>query len=53
MLKIHEFMIKKHKSDFSKSDVATMLIKLTILDANLKKDKIDSLKEVEFSAFSQ
>ena len=38
MLKVHEFMIKKHKSDFSKSDVATMLIKLTILDANLKKE---------------
>ena len=42
MLKIHEFMIKKHKSDFSKSDVATMLIKLTILDANLKKEILDA-----------
>ena len=42
MLKVHEFMIKKHKSDFSKSDVATMLIKLTILDANLKKEILDA-----------
>ena len=31
-----------NKSDFRKSDVATMLIKLTILDANLKKEILDA-----------